>query len=189
MPPLKDILGPTLIQNAFGRMQKWDVKKTDEILAGKKVGLLFASSWCAADCNTNVHANTHTACGERRANVAYSMTRCPYPYRDQASKDLVSTLKDIYRLLREDQKSFEIILCSTETNDENFTRFFGAFCCVRGAEQVPRAKYPSPDVWRFRTGSRATMAGPSIRREPEGEGGAADPALHGTWSPDNCLSP
>lgn len=45
--------------------------------------------------------------------------------RDQASKELAATLKDVYRLLREEQKNFEIVLCSGDTSDENFTRFFG----------------------------------------------------------------
>lgn len=45
MSAFKELLGPTLVQNAFARLKKWDVVKTEEVLAGKKVGLLFASSW------------------------------------------------------------------------------------------------------------------------------------------------
>lgn len=45
MAAIRDLLGTTLIQNAFARLKKYDTVKTEDVVKDKKVGLFFAASW------------------------------------------------------------------------------------------------------------------------------------------------
>ena len=43
-----ELLGPTLVGTAENsKIKRFDTRKTDEALADKHVGLLFAADWCA----------------------------------------------------------------------------------------------------------------------------------------------
>ena len=47
-------------------------------------------------------------------------------HREQGSKELVEALKEAYKTLREEGKAFEVVLVCQDTNDDSYTRFFGA---------------------------------------------------------------
>lgn len=67
MAAFKDLLGPTLIANAFARMKKWDTVQTADVLKDKKVGLFFGASWCVHACEAET--TKWVSCGEHVAQT------------------------------------------------------------------------------------------------------------------------
>lgn len=58
------------------------------------------------------------------------------------------TLREAYRVLREEQKNIEFVLVSSDTSDESFSRFFGEK--KRGAVSAIYFCYSQhPDVPRY----------------------------------------
>jgi hypothetical protein len=51
-----ELLGPSLVASSDSKIKRFETRKTDEALADKHVGLLFAADWCA--CAARVRGAT-----------------------------------------------------------------------------------------------------------------------------------
>ena len=47
MGAFAELLGPSLVASSDSKIKRFETRKTDEALADKHVGLLFAADWCA----------------------------------------------------------------------------------------------------------------------------------------------
>ena len=48
MGAFAELLGASLVASSDSKIKRFETRKTDEALADKHVGLLFAADWCAS---------------------------------------------------------------------------------------------------------------------------------------------